>query len=211
MLLSTKPMMAATATKMAVQAPWAETAFKPIDMPSMPAPATKIQTGGPGQYREDDRPLIARRTENKHHTEKLAPDASKEQLADVVDAVDGSMAQLEDTDHVVGPGGDDGDGDQDDDARHHAEDVEDGRYGQNPQADLGLHHQHGGAHPADVAVVGTVVTDLAKDIVDDGNATTVCRVASFLWIVHVLRVFGDFFHCFSRGRPPVVVTEEGEV
>lgn len=39
------PMAAATATKTAVHVAWFETALKPIDRPSMPEPATVIQTG----------------------------------------------------------------------------------------------------------------------------------------------------------------------
>jgi hypothetical protein len=39
-----KPMMAATATKMAVQAPWLDNAFNPMDTPSMPEPERKIQS-----------------------------------------------------------------------------------------------------------------------------------------------------------------------
>jgi hypothetical protein len=35
-LAKMKPMMAATATKMAVQAPWLDNAFNPMDTPSMP-------------------------------------------------------------------------------------------------------------------------------------------------------------------------------
>lgn len=38
------PMAAATATKTAVHVAWSETALKPMDKPSMPEPATVIQT-----------------------------------------------------------------------------------------------------------------------------------------------------------------------
>lgn len=44
MLPSEKPMTAATATNMAVQAPCVDTALSEIEIPSMPAPATNIQT-----------------------------------------------------------------------------------------------------------------------------------------------------------------------
>ena len=39
-----KPTMAATATKMAVQAPWDESAFRAVEIPKIPEPATKMQT-----------------------------------------------------------------------------------------------------------------------------------------------------------------------
>lgn len=42
---SKNPTTAATARKIAVHAPWADTAFKEIDIPSIPDPETKIQTG----------------------------------------------------------------------------------------------------------------------------------------------------------------------
>lgn len=54
-------MMADTATKMAVQAPWVEMAFRLIEIPRIPDPLMKIQTaelskrfdrsGGKGTYR----------------------------------------------------------------------------------------------------------------------------------------------------------------
>lgn len=47
MLPRAKPQTAATATKIAVHAAWPETAFNPIEIPSIPAPATKIQTTSP--------------------------------------------------------------------------------------------------------------------------------------------------------------------
>lgn len=45
MLPPTSPMAAATATKTDVQVAWLDTAFKPIEMLSMPDPATKVQSG----------------------------------------------------------------------------------------------------------------------------------------------------------------------
>lgn len=43
-LANKNPMMAATATKTAVHVPWSEMAFRLIEMPSIPDPATKIQS-----------------------------------------------------------------------------------------------------------------------------------------------------------------------
>lgn len=42
-LLVRKPKMAATATNTAVQAPWVDTEFKPMEMLRRPEPVTKIQ------------------------------------------------------------------------------------------------------------------------------------------------------------------------
>jgi hypothetical protein len=44
MLESPKPKTAATATKTAVQAPWLDTALRPMERLSMPAPDTKTQS-----------------------------------------------------------------------------------------------------------------------------------------------------------------------
>lgn len=45
MLDAPKPAIAATATKTAVQVPCVERELRPIEMPSIPEPATKIQSG----------------------------------------------------------------------------------------------------------------------------------------------------------------------
>lgn len=44
MLARLKPAMAATATKTAVQVPCTESELRPMEMPSMPEPATQVQT-----------------------------------------------------------------------------------------------------------------------------------------------------------------------
>jgi SH3-like domain-containing protein len=44
MLPKPNPMIAATATKTAVQAPWMETELKEIEMPSMPEAEQQIQS-----------------------------------------------------------------------------------------------------------------------------------------------------------------------
>lgn len=51
---SRNPITAATARKIAVHAPWADTAFKEIDIPSIPDPETKIQTGSMSGKRNRD-------------------------------------------------------------------------------------------------------------------------------------------------------------
>lgn len=44
MLAKVKPTTAATTTKTAVHVAWADTAFKPIEVPSIPEPAMKVQS-----------------------------------------------------------------------------------------------------------------------------------------------------------------------
>jgi hypothetical protein len=45
-LLQANPRIAATTINIAVHIPWVETAFKPIEIPSIPEPETNIQTLG---------------------------------------------------------------------------------------------------------------------------------------------------------------------
>jgi hypothetical protein len=98
-LPSVNPRTAATATKIAVHAPCVETAFRPMEMPSIPAPATNIQTVcvSPWIAHMPAYPL----TEDKDDPEELAADATEEQLADIVNAINRSMIQLENSDDVV--------------------------------------------------------------------------------------------------------------
>lgn len=62
-------------------------------------------------------------TKNKCSREDLATNAAKEELTNVVDTVDLSVLELEDTNHVVGPGCDGGDGDENDETGNHAKGV----------------------------------------------------------------------------------------
>lgn len=43
-LAKEKPTTAATTTNTAVHVPWADTAFNPIEVPSIPEPAMKVQS-----------------------------------------------------------------------------------------------------------------------------------------------------------------------
>jgi hypothetical protein len=223
-LLRRKPIIAATATKMAVQAPWVETAFRPIEMPSIPAPATKIQTGkllghAPGMG------WSAWHTKDKDDPKHFAADSTEELLSDVVDAINRSVFQLEDAHHVIGPGGYDGNDEKYDNSGNHAESIKNRRDREDAQSDLGLDHQDGGTHPADLryririircprsvwstdaygpyrAIVRPAFSEFAEDIIDDGYATAIGGVSSLLriilrgvlWIVHVLGFLGHFLH-----------------
>lgn len=94
-------MTAATATKIAVHAPWVDTALSEIDMPSIPAPATKIQTmrgqcPGIGSHSMS-------LTQNENDREELFSGSTKELESNVVDTVDRGMVFLEYSDLVVGP------------------------------------------------------------------------------------------------------------
>ena len=78
--------MAATATNTAVQVPCVDRAFRPVEMPRIPEPATKIQSDQ--ELVVEVGRVVGRLTKGKDDAEKLVSDASKELPADIVDAVD---------------------------------------------------------------------------------------------------------------------------
>jgi hypothetical protein len=85
MLPRPKPTMAATATNTAVQVPCVERAFKPVEIPRIPEPATKIQSSR-GLVVEVER-VAGRLTKSKDDTEELVSNTSKQLPADIVDTV----------------------------------------------------------------------------------------------------------------------------
>lgn len=83
-----KPMIAATATKTAVQAPWTDSALRAIEMLSIPEPATKIQSWLHISFAGCSVRLRTLLTEDISHTHHLLADPAKQQLADIVNTVD---------------------------------------------------------------------------------------------------------------------------
>jgi hypothetical protein len=187
MLPRAKAAAAATATKTAVQAPCADTAFKPMEMPSIAEPAMKIQSKGisrgfprykPGETLTDDE------DEAKH----LEARAAKEQSSRIVDAICLKVTVLERADDVRRPASEQRDEAQQDNARNKTEQVEGPGDGQDAQANLCFHHQGDGAQPADlrdsvstgslateraaatkegvcyISIIGTTVRLVAKDV-----------------------------------------------
>ena len=138
----------------------------------------------------------------------LGAKAAKHDFTGVGDRVDLGMGELELTDHDGRPSGDDAADDEDNDAGHDAERVEDGRDAQDAQSDLRLGQEDGGTLPADRAVVGTVLGDLTKDgVVSDvvGGEDAARLGVEVLLLVHVAeldvgRVVGG---CRGRGRDGV--------
>ena len=100
---------------------------------------------------------------------KHAPaNLSEHQLAGVVDAIDSTMAQLEDADDVVRPGRYASNDKKADDAGDHAQDVKDGRDGKDTEPDLSLHHQRNCLDPSAVAIVRSIFCDFSKDGILNG-------------------------------------------
>lgn len=77
------------------------------------------------------------------------------------------MIQLELTDHIVGPSGDDTNSQQADDTRDHSKSVQYGRNRKNTQTDLSLHHEDSCADPTDISIIGATFLDVTKDIITD--------------------------------------------
>lgn len=96
------PMMAATATKTAVQVPWSERAFRAVEILEYPAAATQIhpidrQKPVPDH---DSRKL----TQHKSNAHELLAQLSAQLLTNVHDTVDLRVVTFEGTDHMVAPG-----------------------------------------------------------------------------------------------------------
>lgn len=77
-------------------------------------------------------------TENECNGEEFTADAAEEKEPDIIDAVHLWMVQLEDADHVVGPGCDAADDDEADDSGDDAQSVENRRDAEYTEADLGF-------------------------------------------------------------------------
>lgn len=131
------PMAAATATKTAVHVPWFETALNPIDRPSMPEPATVIQTGA-RQWME----LIGegRLTQSESVTKNFFASTPEDLVADIIETVDVAVVELEHANHIVRPCGDGANQEQRNYARNYTQDVEGSGYGEDAQTDLSFHH-----------------------------------------------------------------------
>lgn len=118
MLEKMKPIMAAITTKTAVQREWVDKALKAIEILRMADPATKIRTRCTGLELRADQTTTALLTKTEGRAKDLVPNATKQHSADVVNSVDMGVAQLEDADHPVRPGGDGRNEQQNDDARN---------------------------------------------------------------------------------------------
>jgi hypothetical protein len=116
-----KPEMAATATNTAVQVPWTDIALSPIEIPSIPDPATKIQSRmsqNPMHTWEShlSEPLTKAECDGK----KLASDSSKHQISSIINAIDVAVVKLKDTDDVASPNSDTRHGAEEDCSRDHS-------------------------------------------------------------------------------------------
>ncbi|GMF77364.1 unnamed protein product [Aspergillus oryzae] len=115
MLENMNPRIAATATKTAVHTPCVETAFRPMERPSIPEPDTKIQSNtlsASGFHYT----WAASYTQAEGGPQKFTANTTKDERTNVVDAIDGTMTKFENTDHVIRPGRDHGNSNEADDA-----------------------------------------------------------------------------------------------
>lgn len=102
MLARPKAMMAATATKTAVQAPCDDRAFSAVEIPNIPEPPTKIQSKKL-QYLNYPRLGFSRLTQGENDSKEFIPSSTEKLTTDIINAVDIRMVQLEHADNVIGP------------------------------------------------------------------------------------------------------------
>ena len=93
--------------------------------------------------------------ETESNSKDVTTDGTPHQHANVGNAVDLRVVQLELANDVGTPGGDATDCEEDDDTGDHAKDVESSRDRKHTETDLSLHHEDGGSKPANAEVVGT--------------------------------------------------------
>jgi hypothetical protein len=96
-------------------------------------------------------------TEEKCSAEDNPAGMAEQQRTHVVDAVDVPMAQLEDADDIVGPGGDAANDNETDDAGDNPEGIKGNGNGEHAETDLRLHHEHGSSQPADLDAVSILI------------------------------------------------------
>lgn len=93
-------------------------ALNEIDIPSIPAPATNIQTKR-GQYQEHSNTGRVALTQDKNNVEEFSSWPTKKLETYIIDTVNGWMVFFEHADHVVRPRGDYTDRDHHDKSRTH--------------------------------------------------------------------------------------------
>lgn len=94
----------ATATKTAVQVAWDETAFSAMEIPSIPEPATNVHPEMVSDVYIQRCACKGTLTEKECSSQDNLACTAAQQPTHIVDTVDLTMAELEDTDDIVGPG-----------------------------------------------------------------------------------------------------------
>ena len=140
--------MQATATKIAVHAPWCETALKAIETPSIPEPETNTIATRESVNTLKSVLRVGILTQQKRDGEEFPSNPTKEDETSIVDAVHLGVVLLEDANHVAGPGGDGAHDDEHDGAGDHTDGVKDEWEGQDTQTDLDLEHDDNGSNPS---------------------------------------------------------------
>ena len=119
---SAKATIAATTTNTAVQVPWDEREFSPIEMPSIPAPATNTK---PKQFYQYVGYSVSTRllTETEANTQGFATDRAEHEIARIVDTIDIRVAKLELSDHPATPSSNSTNDQQADDTWYEAKNI----------------------------------------------------------------------------------------
>ena len=157
MLARINEMMAATATNTAVQVPWDETAFSPIDVLSIPEPEQNTQTVMHSLDVDEPRQSSCkgdRLTDTNSSTQEFTADTAKHQPAGIVNTINLRMSLLKPADDIVGPGADRANNTQTDNTRHQAQRVQCPGNRKDSNAKLGLHHDGHCTQPSDLGEGG---------------------------------------------------------
>lgn len=154
-LMLERPMatMAATATNAAVHVPCSDTAFNPIEIPSMPDPATKMKAIMLDLWNSIEECLSHRLTDTKSSAKDIAADAAKQDCSCVIKTVYLGMVHFEYADHVTGPGGNSSDCQETDNAGNKAKDIKARWDREDTKTNTNLHHDCDGSHPVDLKEV----------------------------------------------------------
>lgn len=155
MLPKMKPMAAATATNTAVHVACEEIALRPMEIPSMPDPAMKIQSRkrksvniGLHDALKGGQKLL---TNNKDNAEDFITDTMKHQLGRIVEAIHLGVALFECSNDVSRPTRQQGYSDQGDHARDQAQLIKRSWNGQNAETNLSLGHESDGTEQSDLS------------------------------------------------------------
>jgi hypothetical protein len=129
-LEKTNVMIAAIATKIAVQIACIDKAFRAMDTLNIAEPEQNVKTGknvriGHKSKKHNSRGFL---TKGKSSPKEFTTNATKEQLPDIIDTIYLTMIDFENTDDIIGPRCDSSDDDKDDDAWDQTESMENGRY-----------------------------------------------------------------------------------
>jgi hypothetical protein len=128
-LEKTNVMIAATATKIAVQIACIDRAFRAIDTLNVAEPEQNVKTGKSVRIKHKSKMHDSQGflTKGKRSLKEFMSNATKEQLSDIIDTVYFAMIDFENPDNIIRSSCDSPDGNKNKDAWDQTESMENGR------------------------------------------------------------------------------------